>query len=337
MDRLYFKKILTVVLLTLPSIILASSEDINIISWWGYLYPDKYKYIENYCDVKIHVDEYYSNPEFLRRIKKIKYDIAIYSDTVYQTYKNISTIDNIDITSNSIDGYQKDIKRVYLKSKYDTNTVYFQIALTGFLWNPENIQINESDSIEDIFRNSTGKTVVLLDEHVEIMNLLSKIQGSSFGHVSLNEINQFIKGTKIIISSNLGKIYKKNDFAFAFTWSGEALEKMNLNKLNYKFMVHPKLSHWSKDLLTAQTNKNSTKCVAQHLVSRNFIEKVSKSSYYFSPYSTISNNNALYQELYNNFLSVFSVLDSLPEITVQKYEDLNKDWNHIKMKLNDFH
>lgn len=342
MDRFHFRKGVAIIgtsIIFMQSVAYAKT-DVNIISWWGYLnYPDLIQPIEKACNANIYLDEYYSNPEFLRRLRKSPYDIAIYSYTVYDTFHSLEPGSKIDIKSDIVKSYHPKIRQAYESEMKNTNTVYFQLSLTGFVWNPANIQLNETDSIESIFSKAHGKTVIVLDEHIEVLTLLSQTSLKSKRHVvnnmelpSIAGVKNLVDGTHLVITNNVGSILTKPDFAFAYTWHGEAMEKIHKDNLNYQFMIHPQLSHWSTDMLTLISDKDAAVCVAKALSSEHFLNSLTAYSYYFSPYKNTSENprlNKLSDELFLRFES----LRRLPNTSESDYEALDSEWQEMKMSL----
>lgn len=336
-------KLLVATLLCLLCIDAMAARTVNIISWWGYLFEELLEPVQQQCGVAISVDEYTTNPEFLRRSKKSHYDIAIYSDTVYPTFISRTPTAEVDIQSGLVDGYHTAIRNYYRQSGYKPNTVFFQFALTGFLWNPKVIQITSSDTIEAIFAKAGRNTLLMLDEHIEVLNLLSKLETrdgrfppltspASSQNISIERITALFGDSHVVISSNLGEIFKKEDFAFAFTWSGEAIEKLSTGSFPHRFLVHTELSHWSKDVLTVISPAKEVQCVARALAGEAYLSALVARSYYFSPFRRNDTDmHPVYRQLAREFYQQFDALQSLPRISEAQYEALDYEWQSIKM------
>jgi spermidine/putrescine-binding protein len=340
MDRLHIRKTCIACILIFCSVNVLAKEQVNVLSWWGYITPENIKEIEDKCNVSVNVDEYYSNPEFLRRVRKSDYDIAIYSDTVHDTFiKENTPFSNEDIQSETVKHYFPELKKHFSHSDYRSNTTYFQISLTGFLWNSENIFISKNDTIEQIFEKAVDKTVVVLDEPVEVLNLLSKINyESQFSNTdvittSIDAVKTVFNGTNTVVANSLGTILDKKDFALAFSWSGEALEKMSERNDKFRYTIHPKLSHWSSDLVTLMTDSSQSVCTAKGLASKEFINALVKTSYYISPYASADNKDRIYEKMEHDFVKNFSSLQPLKRISDHEYQDLDLQWQKIKMVL----
>lgn len=315
-----------------------ATEPVNIISWWSYINPEIKSEIEDKCDVQISVDEYYSNPEFLRRVKRQNHDIAIYSDTVYRTFIDAVSTATRDISSGLVNQYIEPLQEEYYRSNYLTNTVYYQFSLTGFLWNPNIITLNKKDSIKQIFAKAETNTVVVLDEHVEVLNLLSKIEESGlskndFVMPSISKVLSLFKDSDIVVANALGSLVNKNDFAFAYTWSGEALWKIQTVAPQLKFLVHPKLSHWSKDLITLISSKDSSACVIRELAGSKHLNKLAVDTYYFSPYANEYYISDAYNDIYNAFIESLKNIQPLKRLSPEQYDELDLEWQKIKVNL----
>ena len=339
MDRLRIAKIAIFFFLFTFSTISFSKVEVNIITWWGYFFEDLLEEVESKCDAKIYFDEYYSNPEFLRRVKKNSYDIAVFSDTVYSTFSKTVSSSGINIQKGRVSKYKPVIRDLYLNGKHGVDTTIFQISSTGFLWNPKNISIDTDDSIGEIFRKAKNKTVVLLDENVEISTLLSRlaggIQGNKLRFPSISTIKSLIWGINVVVSNNLGTIFLKPDFAFAYTWSGEAYRIVSKHNL-LKYTIHPNLSHWSKDVLTLISQKKESACVAKELSSKSYLNKLVERTYYFSPYLVTKDEANMgddYFEIEKDLLNNFQKLKTLKNITMEDYHHLDREWQMIKVDI----
>ena len=304
-----------------------AAEPVNIIAWWDYIDPGVIEQAENQCGVEISIDEYYSDPEFLRRTESTDYDIAIYSDTVYSRFIESNVTSEKDLQSQFVPEYLEPVRENFELGNYQKSSVYYQLALTGLLYNPEVAPLSATDSIEEIFAKAKGKTVVMLDEHVEVLYLLSKRQSSDLDGVStIGGIVDLFTDVNINVTNALANLTTKDDFAFAFTWSGEALERIHNTSPNLAFLVHPTLSHISKDMLTLMTEKDSAECVARKLSEPYHLNLITKSSFYFSPFENKSDNTDVYNELNENFQSSLNSIESLTRITPEQYEQLDLEW-----------
>jgi spermidine/putrescine-binding protein len=341
MDRFYLRKGLLIALV-LASLNATARPSVNVISWWGYLSdPALLAPIEESCGARISLDEYTTNPEFLRRITKMPYNIAIYSDAISSSLTNLIPPNSTGSLANLSDSYIPAISSAFTNENHLKNTVYFQLSLTGFLWNRKNITLDKNDTIEEIFAKAKGKTVVLVDDHVEILSLVSEIMDKhreplKSNVFSFDRLKELVEKTKIISTTDIARLYEMPDFAFAYLWSGEAIAKVKESKSNdLQFMLHPDVSHWSKDLLTMITDDAATRCVAEALGGNKFISKLSSNTFYFSPFGDIEYpvENLVYKELSTSFFDTFPNLRSALRLTAKEYSQADVNWQHFKMSL----
>jgi spermidine/putrescine-binding protein len=320
-----------------------AEESVNIITWWGYLnYPELLSPIEKKCGAKISFDEYYTDLEFAGRTKKVDYDIAIHCSATQQTYIRSVASQSLDLASSVKTEYHPSLIKDYEASDYPPNTVYFELSTVGFLFNPKVVDLKATDSIEEIFIKARGKTVVLPDEPAEVLTLLShtkyqhkKTIAGNLQIPSTEGLMELTKDITIINAVNLAEIFKKPDFAFAYTWSGEAIERIINGDPNLKFMIHPKLSHWTADMITLLTPNKAADCVARELSSRRFLDTLSSQySYYFSPYLDPNQNaEPIYKHFQSDFVQKFSALPGSPRVTEAEYAELTNEWQKLKLVL----
>lgn len=310
-------------------------ETINILTWWGYLaYPEVVEAVEKRCDVKLSFDEYYSNDEFLRRWEGQKeyYDVIIFSDTIYHLVKGkIPHIGNSKLWQLSAQ-YHPIIKSHYLNRRYPHNIVYFVHSMTGFLWNPQNIAINEKDSISNIFKKASHKYVVIMDDPVEAKKLVEAEGGND---LSIDNFKKLIQNTDVYITNNYSQIYKKSDFAFSYSWSGEAVVDLLAANKQYQFLVHPRLSYITSDLLAQTSNKRSASCVAKVLASKDVTTVIQNKNFYFNPYANYDNTkNSIFKSLYLYFINHLLKSVWIDSIKESDFHKINKEWQLIKISLN---
>src|SRR5690606_7579461 len=133
-----------------------------------------------------------------------------------------------------------------LKRNYPKNVVYFAHSMSGFLWNPANISINKNDTIETIFKKSVNKYVVITDDPGEAKKL---IEFNGDKNLSISNFKKMVQQANVYITNNYSQIYNKPEFSFSYGWSGEALVDLLTSNKDYQFLVHPKMSYISSDLL----------------------------------------------------------------------------------------
>lgn len=313
--------------------------DVNVLSWWGYIDKPSIDMLEKRCKTKISLDEFYSNAEFLRRwqAQANSYDVAIYSHTVHHFVDASGASKKADLRGLTR-SYAPKFKAQYEREKLPQNTVYFLMSLTGFIWNPANIQISDRDSLEDIFARAKQKLVVLINDPVEI-NKLTSFAGK--GQKKLTQQNReellfgMLSGTRFLITNDIKRTLDDPSFAFAYTWSGEALNHIAARKDGTKFTLHPALSHVSKDFLALYSDKPEARCVAETLGSSSYIADMQPSTLYHSPYGKNRNiGNADFVKLEDYlFATEGPQLSWLESPSIETYKRLNTQWQKTKIKL----
>lgn len=261
---------------------------VNILSWWGYLSEKEIKEIESKCLTKVYYDEYYSNDEFLRRVRKDNYSIIIFSSVVYNFVNDLIKDQKISLSSLK-NRYNHNILKEFKKKNFPNNVGIFSLSYTGFLYNSKEFNIESNDSVEDIFRKAEGKVVSILDDPIESLNLLDNLNIKKETNSVVNNFNNLLKNKTVYITNYNDKLVNKKNFAFSFSWMGEALYRINkFNKENeYKFYIHPKMNYLSIDLISAIQNDKKTKCVINTLLDKDFLNSILSNKYYISPYSNL--------------------------------------------------
>lgn len=320
-----------------------TANQVNILTWWGYLnYPELIARTEQKCNVTISFDQYYSNEEFLRRWdgQKDYYDVIIFSDTIYSIVKKKIPVFKDSELWKYANSYNPIIKKHYFAANYPKNIVYFIHALTGFLWNPKNISLSRTDTILEMFKKSNNKLVVIIDDPVESMKL---IEAGLFNHQSVpissiltsGNFRKMVQNTKVYITNNYGQIYKKSNFAFSFGWSGAAVNDLIESKEHYEFLIHPKLSYVTSDLIAQTSKKSGAQCVADFLSRKSTHLSLQEKYFYFSPYTDFTvTNNSLSKRLYQQFLLSLPNLRWIDSVNEDDFEALNRSWQLIKISLN---
>jgi hypothetical protein len=293
------------------------------------------------------VDEFYSSAEFLKRLSagqnsQAPYDIAIFSDTMREASAAIINRDKSLTIAVDSSNYAAPIKHYFQSQKFSKNTGIFQISLTGFLWNKKNITISASDNLGAVFSRTQDGLIVLVDDHVEISTLLRAWECSSHKDKCENLASEFFPSeqqlrtllgkSKLVITSDLGKIDAHPKFALAYTWSGDAIARAGENK-NLEFLLHPSLSHTSMDLVSLLGKSKEAACVAKHLASQNFLTKTAQNSLYFSPYGPVISKNEKFSTLQKDFFDSFSKLKRIHRVTLSESEKINEKWQLFKLQF----
>jgi spermidine/putrescine-binding protein len=325
----------------------ASFKRVRVLTWWGYIDPknNDVAAIAEKCRANLSIDEFYSTTEFLERIssnrsKEIQYDLLIFSDTAYNA-KETAFIRNSKMRLNrNAKLYSSTISRFYQNNKYNNATGIFQLSLAGFLVNRDLMKFHNSINLEDIFKLARDNVFVLMDDHMEISTLFNKWEcterksscrtNARPTFPSDEKLRKLIGKSKVVISGDLAEITKHPRFAVAYTWSGDAIQKLN-SQSNLDFFLHPVLSHSSMDLLTLTGDSDEAKCVAHEFTSKAFIEKITKKSRYFSPYGPVPSDDREFSKLQNQFFEQFSNLGKIQRVTQEESLEIDKKWQLFKI------
>ncbi len=305
--------------LSLPFTANTSPSNINILSWWGYINTKQIKDLaQKKCGVGISIDEYYSSSEMIRRFEKntSKYDLLIFANTTYSMIKD--KVPSITVKGSQIvDQYLLPIRAIYNKKNYPSNIRFFMHAFTGFLVNSKNSNFNQSSKLSEIFKLGTDTTLVLIDDPIEIQMLLSR------ANLKLSELIELSKKQKLLISNNIDRVSQTDKFGIAYVWSGAAIDNIKSSN-SLKFLVHPKLSHITSDLIALMSKKKEGKCVFDVLTSKEVLNLIAEETKYFPSFGLPLN---------------FSNYSSLPDLSKIKWIDspsreeihtLNREWKRVK-------
>lgn len=322
---------------------------VNVLTWWGYLdYPEVKNLVMQQCHAKLSYDEYYSDEEFLHRFagKEHTYDIIIFSDTLFNQVKDRANYDKSDLWMQS-KNYNETIRKHYESNHFPPNFVYYTHALSGFLWNPAIISLDETDSVFSMFKKAGTNLVVIPDDPLEVKMLMglgaddSKVDRSQHmqsrpysARLTMDNFSNLVQSSKLYITNDYSEILEKPNFAFAFTWSGEAIEALVGPNKQYRFSVHPDLSYISTDILGVLNGKSASVCVAKALTSKKAMEILQNRTFYFSPYADDSGvTNPRFKRFYKNFLQILPNLKWIDPISKDEFKNIKTIWQTIRVKF----
>lgn len=341
----YLLKLLPVVfVLIISTNLFAVGKPVNILSWWGYLDdPQIAKIVDDKCKVSMSHDIYYTNNEFLRRVStnKNRYDLIIFSQAMYEQIKNQLPNSKINL-SIFAKSFNPIIEKEYNSQNFPKNVIFFMHSLSGFLWNPAVIHLSSKDDINQIFKKANNNIIVMIDDPAEVWNLIDKAYYNNQNRpqeksdeLTLTNFKKLTQHTKVYVSNNFNQVYDQANFAFAFGWSGDAIVYMKQANKNFKFLIHPKLSYISSDLLAAINNKHQTQCVARVLMSKPVLDIVQKNTYYFSPYGDYNQLKLpIYRKVYKE---VFAKLKYIPwlegPLTSNEFQGMVNAWSDIQLNI----
>jgi len=281
-----------------------AKEKVNILTWYGYLRsPEIASAIKNECGVEISYDEYHFTNECLWRFNSSvggfhTYDVIIFPSELYEVFKKSIEIKNSNLSQAAKD-YGDHVKKHYLSQDYTNNVVYFTLPFTGFIYDPKNIKISATDTIDMMFAKAKSNLVVLYCSYPAIRMLFDndkKLPLSLF----VKHFRETMQGAYIYTLNGHIELYDNDRFAFAYQRSGEAISAIKFSKnRSLSFFVHPKHSYIIPDLLAELNTKPKTQCVARVLASKKVSNIVQKEMYYLSPYEKrASLNDLVFQSVY---------------------------------------
>ena len=313
------------------------SHKVNVLSWWGYLsIPGEINKLNKKCGVEVSFDTYYSNLDFLRRVKQgqSQYDIAIFSNTVYSGISSDINIPDSKLYEMT-DNYNPNVSNHYTSQGFNHNVVYFALSLTGFLWNPEKISIDSQEPISNVFKSAKDFSVSLLDDPTEIEYLIRAHDDKNNNlQLNLENFNDLHQKSNVYITNDMqSKLIEKPDFAFAYIWSGDAIEALRAHP-EYKFTVNQHASYVTEDLLAELNLREETVCVAKYMSSREFLSYIQENTLYFSPYlDPPSKNNPLFFEIFNQFLRKINQLEWIKPKASTDLSETDDRWEQIKLNM----
>lgn len=204
------------------------AEEVRVLSWWGYFDdPEVTKALETACNVNVHIDDYYTNDEFIRREEDADYDIYIYSDTVSLITKRRFENNRVDL-SNTINNYNSAVKHHYLAENRKNNTLIFSISASILVSLDNKNTISKSTSLLDLLKNNKKGGLILMEDPLEFYTLLeyglTQQEKNQLGGTSeqFYNIKSLLTQSNIVISNSINVVPDQYSFSLAHAWSGEA-------------------------------------------------------------------------------------------------------------------
>ena len=265
---------------------------VNILTRQMYLEsPEIASIVRDKCGVEISYDEHCSDVECSRIISTSRdfynYDIIIFPSDMYEIIKGKIKVGYSDLNKVS-KKYSADVRSHYLSYGYQDNVAYFALSLSGFVWNPAVIELSEKDSAYLMFKKAKNNTVFLTSNPTAVQNLIDNNQNLPYDSL-VGFFNKIIQDADVYIADgyNGSKLYDKDQFAFAFQRSGDAVYVIvNSKNKNLTFLVHPKYSFIVSDMIAELNTRPETLCAARVLASKEVLDIVQKETYCLSPYGT---------------------------------------------------
>lgn len=350
-----------------------ATESVKMISWWGYFdEPVNMPALEEHCNASISIDDYFTNGEFVRRSQQNQYDILIYSETASDLVNRKFENNSVDISSLA-DEYHPIIKEKYSSERRKSNTVFFALSGTLFLWDDNEVKLQRYDSILDILKLNKSKPFVFLDDPLEVYSILkhglSDSEKETLGGKPLEfyGIEDYFKSEEVVFSNHFHYILKTLDFSVSYAWTGEGIKhyrrikekvetlqqqellntptqnadasdndkaKTNSANADYRYGFHKNFSHIAKDLITLNSNSRAARCVAESIASGRFHDEVMSSNYYMSPTLKVpANADDEYKAMLGDFNSKVTDMNWKEELNKTQYQKLDVYWQTMKLGL----
>lgn len=318
----------------------ASESAINVLTWWGYLdSPWISKMVSDDCHVKLSYDSYATNTEMFKIIKNHphRYAVVILSYTDYNKIKNYISLNNSQLYKVSND-YNPIIRNKYLSLGLPHNVALFMLSLTGFIWNPAVISLNNNDSVKTIFKKSESNIVTLIDDPTEINMLLALIKNQKYNNTdyifSFNTLKKLVGNANVVISNNAEQAYSLRNFAMGYQWSGIALSEMK-SYPTYHFLINKHLTYVSADMVVQLNDSQSAICVSNLFASKKFLQKLQLEAYYFSPYADDRNvPPGKFKDMYSMFIQQLPYLQWIKPLSNAQLNLITQRWAMIKYYIN---
>lgn len=332
-----------------------------MIGWTGYLEYTPHiaqltQQVENSCHVKIdfnNYDSYDQMIDYLREPSKGQYDIVIASDTfekgILDYIKNPSS--DLYKTSRHYNPYVRQHMR---ELHYPPNVAFFQLALTGFVYNPKLVHPSKNFCIKDAFKIAEKHIVIMMDDPYETAVMVQRCYYSHEPRLPLTKkqiirnLHRFQKeamGKKIWFSELYNPRDNSKDFALQYIWEGDGMlikKAVNSNtKQRLKFMIPQDYTYITSDILATLNNKPATNCVARQLTSPHYIESMDQDQYYFSPYLSEQHTLATNDAEYNRFqqLMLTDLKNARPNDWIEgndfsDHQEVYNLWQKIRAEVN---
>ena len=308
---------------------------VNMLVWWGYMdKPWIAPYIREKCGVNLSFDEYYTNSEFQKRWSEHKdnYDIIIFEDTFYNPIEKELKRKGSDLSALALNYYPY-VRKQFYKKNYPKNVMYFFQSASGFLWNPKLLSVTEEVPVEKIFSNAKGKSIIILDDPFVVLAMLDNGLIKNEKSFNVKKFDRLTQGTNYYIINEYSKIFESENFAFSYIWSGDAIDQAKKSHNNYLFIIGPKFSYVSSDLIAQLTATEQSTCVSRVIAGKDFLNKLQNDTYYFSPYGDMGNvTDAGFKKIYGDYLENLPSLKWIPSISDKQYEAIDEEWKFVKMQ-----
>lgn len=308
---------------------------VNVFSPRGYLFLDRntISKLQEKCNTKIFIDEYYSNDEFIRRFnKQNNYSIIIFSSLFYNLVSH--KIKNVPLNFEDItEKYHPNILAAFRKQAFPKNITIFGLDLTGFLFDKNKMDIHKDEELKSIFSKVKNKKIIILDDSIESLKLISLNKITRDSDNVISEFERLVGDNHPIFTNVISKKINESDFGFAYLWTGQAHSQIKQNP-NLKFIVHSKASYVALDLIAAVEKNTDVACVVRALSEKDIQEPIHSLVDYFSPYG--SQNKIDKSEFFMQNKGFIENIDNLKwhdRPSKDEYQEMSNLWQKMKITV----
>ncbi len=328
-------------------------KETKVLTWWGYLSNQKIiDSIAGKCKTKIIIEEYLTTEDLVGTSNNKYYDIYIYPWGYHDNIKKNLPDSDADLSRFSLD-YTPEIRSRFQRADIPKNTVIFQEAVRMFLYDSNIFNNLQVLNPKEMIQASEFGAVYFMNEIKQMNWFLSQIGENNLSDNWRYLYESFLANknwhpvvTKGIYFSNFIPEYLNSNILIGLIDSGELLNpNIDWGKTNtlhsnrsLEFGIHKRLSQISTDVLSVRSDEPEDVCVAKEMSSRDFLNWVTETSFYFNPYGDIPNNiNPNFVKFAEQYYEMADQLIWLDEhLTSYEVPDIAKSiWSSIKKCTNE--
>ncbi len=280
------------------------SKIVTVLSWWNYLDKEWVgRNVAKACNAELAVQSYKDANEFSKNFELKNYDLTIYESSQFKEVESEIPPNSLFKLKKRKEQYHPEIERIYDKFVNDKNTALFFISNTVFLYNPKNLNISNSDTIETIINKLKSKgsvsSLIIPDDPVIINTIIEQETKKPMTTAQFSKIFDY---NNLVISNDF---IDYMDMGAFFAWSGEAIYHKELAKkegITLKIQTIPRYSYVTADLISLLSESKEASCVADLFSSKQFLQKLQENTYYYSPFANYEKiKNLDHKKLYDDF------------------------------------
>ena len=344
-------------MLTLPLLLIwatffnansTKETSVRIVSWWSYLESEsKRSELENLCNTKIELTEFYDIHSYEENLQIAEYDIYIYPGSFFKRFpEHLPLTDGPNLTDLT-HSYYGAIKKRYDQAELPKNTLFFQDGVNVFVYDKDLLPSIETLTAVDILQLYEKGAVVLADEPLQLDYLFrqegtdpDRLWSTLHNNFQTDSFNRqtYLKEPSRIVFSSAGTSTMREDLVLGYMDSGElinpnlrwdTLKNPDGGQKNIAFGIHPKFSPITTDLLTVRGGNPAAECLAREMGSQPFLNWITQTNFYFSPYGDIPHTGKAGEEIGREYLANVDSLAwygaNLGEITYPSAQAMEMD------------